>query len=388
MKKIEKINKNKRITVKQTTKIVYVCNSDFGRHGNIGFRTYHVAKETYKQKKLGRIICRGNAQKDVPKKFIKYVFPGYRIFNLGLSFITQFIWKKFPARPIQLHLFDWVVSKKIKKIDADVLHIYEYAPRTIKQAKRQGMKVILDTQMAHGKTADKIFNKNRKHVEENVSAKYANKIIASSQFVVDSYIDSGIDVNKIELIPHGVDLNKFKFSNKKITKKFTCLYVGLVETRKGIEYLIKAWTELNLKNSELVLCGRLNLSLRKQIKKWKKIRNIKFLGFTDPKKYYKNADAFIFPSMLESSAKVLYEAMAAELPIITTFNSGPIFKDGTAGFIIPIRDYKIMKEKLKYLYDNPKQRVKMGKLSRKLVLKHSWKNYGKKLNKLYAKLFS
>jgi len=152
--------------------------------------------------------------------------------------------------------------------------------------------------------------------------------------------------------------------------------------------LIKAWTELNLKNSELVLCGRLNLSLRKQIKKWKKIRNIKFLGFTDPKKYYKNADAFIFPSMLESSAKVLYEAMAAELPIITTFNSGPIFKDGTAGFIIPIRDYKIMKEKLKYLYDNPKQRVKMGKLSRKLVLKHSWKNYGKKLNKLYAKLFS
>ncbi len=371
-------------------KVIYAVNSDLGKHGTIGLRTFYVAKEAYKKGYLKKIICRGNSQKDIPKKNIKKVFPLYRIFNLGLSFISQFLVEKFPARKIQLYLFDFFVSKKLKKsnIQADVLHIYEYAPRTIKQAKKLGMKVVLDTQMAHGKTGDKIFNKKGSYKELDACSKLADKIIASSEFVVQSYIEAKVPKEKMALIPHGVDLKKFNFKSQSKTKKFRCLFVGLIEPRKGMEYLLKAWDKLNMPDAELILCGRINLTMKKTVDKFKKRKNIKFTGFTDPIPYYKSANVFILPSLFESSAKVLYEAMAAGLPIITTFNSGPVFKDGEAGFIIPIRDAKAIADKILYLKNNPSIARKTGNNGRNLVRKFTWDIYGKKLIELYKKLLS
>lgn len=366
-------------------KVLYVCNSDLGKRGNIGLRTYHVAKQAIEKGHDVKIICRGFVKGDIPKSHIEYVNFWYRYVNLGLVFTSQFIWSKFPGRIIQRWIFDELMSRKIKQYDADVLHIYDYADKTIKVAKEMGMKVVLDTQMAHGKTGDKVFGLNREHFNENESAKYADKVICSSKFVVDSYNDAGHKLSKLELIPHGVSLKKIK---KVKSDKFTVIFVGLIEPRKGIQYLIEAWKSLNLKNAELILLGRINKSMSKEVSEFKKLHNVTFTGFTDPAPYYQKADLFVFPSMFESSGKVLYEAMAAQLPIITTHNAGPPFDDGTCGFIVPIMDSNSIADKIKILYDDKKLRNKMGKSARSQVEKlGDWSDYGDKLLGVYNKLF-
>ncbi|MEK6622192.1 MAG: glycosyltransferase family 4 protein, partial [Planctomycetota bacterium] len=41
----------------------------------------------------------------------------------------------------------------------------------------------------------------------------------------------------------------------------------------------------------------------------------------DLKKYWRQAHVFVFPTLLEGSAKVVYEAMSYGLPVITTFKT-------------------------------------------------------------------
>lgn len=373
-------------------KVMYFTNSDLGKHGNIGFRTFHVAKEAYKRGYLDSIVVRGNKQNVIPKKFIKKLFPGYRIINLAMVAITQYAFSWFPSSAIRIWIFDNICRWKIKK--CDVVHIYEDAKRTIKQSHNLGNITIYDTQMAHYASAYSIFNPNgnikekekiAKEVDEIV--KYADYIICSSDFVIKTYIENGIPREKLIKLPHGVDLKKFKVKKyNKEDEKFTCLYVGILTKRKGIKYLLDAWEKLNLQNAELILCGRQDIKLQNFLKKYKNNKTIKFKGFIDPTLEYQKADIFIFPSLWESSAKVLYEAMACELPIITTPNAGPPFKDKTAGFIVPIKNSNAIAEMVKKLYNDKKIRIKMGEQGRKIVEKLSWDNYGKRMNDIYEKL--
>ena len=59
------------------------------------------------------------------------------------------------------------------------------------------------------------------------------------------------------------------------------------------------------------------------------------------------ADVFVFPSLVESFALVLLEAMSVGLPVITTSNTaGPdIMREGIDGFVGPIRDVDFLVEK-------------------------------------------
>ncbi len=373
-------------------KVIYATNSDLGKHGNIGFRTYQVAKEAYKRKYLKKIISRGNCQTIIPKTFIKKVFPLYRPFNLALTAINQFITLKFPAYLINLNLFGILAKNKVEK--CDIFHIYDYSEPLLKKSKKIGNINILDTQMAHPETSyimqKEDWGASEKKTKEffkkfKKMLSYADYIVASSDFVIKTYVNAGVPKHKMIKLNHGVDITKFKKNKQKESSKFICLYVGMITNRKGIKYLLEAWKNAKLKNAELIFCGRISPDMKKIVNK-NKDNSIKFKGFVDPVKYYQKSDVFIFPSLFESSAKVLYEAMSSSLPIITTENAGPAFKDKEAGFIVPIKDAKSIKNKIKILYNSPKLRDKMGNKGRKITEKLSWKEYGKKMNDFYEKI--
>jgi len=126
----------------------------------------------------------------------------------------------------------------------------------------------------------------------------------------------------------------------------------------------------------------------KVVDKYKNNKTIKFVGFADPKEYYKQADVFVLPTIEEGSALVGYEAMASGLPLITTFNSGSIARDKKDGFIVPIRDIPKLKEKIKFMQDNPKKCAEMGKSARKYVEGFTWEKYGEDLVKEYEKIIA
>src|SRR3989339_721248 len=159
------------------------------------------------------------------------------------------------------------------------------------------------------------------------------------------------------------------------------------EFKKGIQYLLPAWEELQLKNAELVIVGRTWPDAAEVVKKYKDNKSIKFLGFCpNPSKYLQQSSVFVSPSIEEGSALTTYEAMATGLPLIATPNTGSVMRNGKEGFIIPIRDINKLKEKIKYMYDNPEIVKQMGKNARKLMEQYSWEKYGENLFKEYLRV--
>ena len=87
----------------------------------------------------------------------------------------------------------------------------------------------------------------------------------------------------------------------------------------------------------------------------------------DPAPYYKEASIFVLPSLSEGNPRVVMEAMAHGLPVITTTNAQSVVEDGKSGFVVPIRDIAALKEKIAYLYNHRDTAEKMGQEARKVM---------------------
>jgi len=114
--------------------------------------------------------------------------------------------------------------------------------------------------------------------------------------------------------------------NFKSKPPWNILYVGRVETRKGIHELIEAVRIIKERaiDFELNVVGegpeleKLKTALPEELG-----QHVRYLGLISDRdklfSLYMNADLFVFPSHEEGFPRVLYEAMAFQVPIITTF---------------------------------------------------------------------
>ena len=87
---------------------------------------------------------------------------------------------------------------------------------------------------------------------------------------------------------------------------------------------------------------------------------------------------------------VISQAMACGLPIISTENTGgsEIIDNNINGYIIPVKNNEILKEKIKELYQNRKKLKRMGLNAYKKSLSDlSWENYGNKIFNAYESLY-
>ena len=224
-----------------------------------------------------------------------------------------------------------------------------------------------------------------KELQEYQEADY---ISIASNFVKRTFLEKGIPEEKLIRVPYGVDIDLFRPISKR-DNIFRIIYAGGITIRKGVHYLLRAVSELGLKNFETCLMGSIAYEIKPLLKKYSK--NFRYLGRVRYKKlyrYYSYGSVFVMPSVEEGMAMVMLQAMACGLPVICTTNTGgeDIVRDGVDGFIIPIRDLKALREKILYLYENPSICYEMGRQARERVKNNfTWDNYGEKIIKCYEK---
>lgn len=134
----------------------------------------------------------------------------------------------------------------------------------------------------------------------------------------------------VEIVPNGVDLERFSTKNKKLSDgKKTILYLGRLEKRKGVDYLLWAYARLRDTHDDvrLVIAGSgvKKKSLQKYVEQYE-IPDVTFAGFIpeDEKvELIANADLYCSPALYgESFGIVLLEAMAVSTPVVAGNNSG------------------------------------------------------------------
>jgi len=155
------------------------------------------------------------------------------------------------------------------------------------------------------------------------------------------------------------------------TNYFNLVSVGRLDNGKNHQLLIKSLEFFKLQKVRLYIFGDgiLKTELEKTIQDLKLENRVFLMGFeSNPYKYLKAADLFVFSSNHEGFPNVILEAMACELPIVSTnCPSGPneIFKVNTDydfsdnvltdyGILVPRNNIKKMVEAINILMQNKK----------------------------------
>jgi len=200
-----------------------------------------------------------------------------------------------------------------------------------------------------------------------------------------------------KIIPNGVDCQRFRPDVTPIDEfdddKRNILFVGRLEKRKGVDYLIRAFQKIKreLPKTRLIVVGpgtRLRHKYEKRIRQ-SKLEGVFFVGyasFGDLPRYFKTADVVCCPATgRESFGIVLLEAMAAGRPIVASNIEGyaSVLTNGAEGLLVPPRDSEKLAEALITLLTDERMREEMGARGRATASQYDWERISQRVMDFY-----
>jgi glycosyltransferase involved in cell wall biosynthesis len=361
------------------------------------FHAFYLAQQLLRRGYLKRLITSYPkfevAKYGIPKDKVRSVVIK-EIIARGWGRMPSFLKKTYNPQYLILEMYDRLASRSYPESDICIA-FSSFGLHTIRKAKNTGAKTIIvrssthmlfqqailreeyerlgvKAQLAHPKVIEK-------ELKEYVETDY---IYTNSSFAKRTFLERGIPEEKLIHIPTGVNLDEFSQLPKR-DNVFRIVYAGAMTLQKGVHYLLQAYSELRIPDSELLLVGGMSDEIKPFFKKHEGI--YRWVGHVPQKilhKYYSQGSVFVIMSIQEGLAGVQAQAMACGLPVVSTKNTGgeDIIRDGKDGFIIPIRDVEALKEKIMYLYDNRDICNEMGQLAKERVSKgFTWDDYGDRM---------
>jgi glycosyltransferase involved in cell wall biosynthesis len=184
--------------------------------------------------------------------------------------------------------------------------------------------------------------------------------------------------DKFVLSPLGVDPEIFAPRPKPPERGyFEILCVGRLTPAKGQHILIDAVERLTRQGRRvrlrLVGGGPDDESLRRHAARTAARECVIFEGALNQDRirdFYAQADAFCIPSFAEGLPVVLMEAMAMEIPCVTTHIAGipELIRDGVNGLLTPPSDADALAKALARLMDDPELRKRIAQSGRARVV--------------------
>lgn len=233
----------------------------------------------------------------------------------------------------------------------------------------------------------------------------AERVAVPSLFVKRSFLSQGFPEKRLVHNPLGTNLKSFSPGVKQ-DDVFRVIYAGSLSVRKGIHYLVRAFMEANIPNSELCLVGGATAEtphlLAGADERVKCIGNVPQARLVN---YYRDSSVFVLPSLEDGFGTVLAQALACGLPLICTTNTGgedllrmsgaePVKLDAgieeyPSGYLMPVRDSQAIATCLKMLAQD--RSLLLSKQETALLLRASgldWNSYAKRAMESYESLHS
>lgn len=221
---------------------------------------------------------------------------------------------------------------------------------------------------------------------------FFTKVACNSFYIKQKMISDGFfKAEKMEIIPNGVDNEKFRNAKKmSLDGDPALLFVGRLEHIKGVDIVVKSMKRIPKELPDAVLHivgdGSMMKRLRSFVISNGLKKRVKFHGFVsqDLPSFYKSADICVFPSRLESFGIMCLEAMSAGKPIIASKVGGipEIIENLENGILVkPTED-----ELLKSLVTLWNDKSLLNEICRNNLIKiknYTWKKTAEKYIKLY-----
>ncbi len=204
-----------------------------------------------------------------------------------------------------------------------------------------------------------------------------------------------------EIIPNGIDYERFARSPEPFEKYRhggpNILFVGRLEKRKGLKYLIRAmggvWEQFPKARLIVVGSGPLLDDYRRLVETHghDKVEFVGFVSSDDLCRYYQSCDLFCAPSTgQESFGIVLLEAMASGKPIVASDIPGyrSVVKHGVEGLLVPPKNEPALTASLVRLLSDPDLMAQMSAAGKKRAEMFSWDKVAERVLAYYEEVLA
>ena len=199
-----------------------------------------------------------------------------------------------------------------------------------------------------------------------------------------------------QIIPNGIDYDHFARDSapwpEYMDGKINILFVGRLEKRKGLRYLLDAYSRLQweIPNTRLLVVGPGSPDKESyRILSARNPQNVVLTGkvsYQDLARYYATADVYCSPATgAESFGIVLLEAMAAGKPVVASDIEAyrNVLTHGREGLLFSKRDPQALADTITYLVNNPDLRRRMGELGQRTAADYRWESIARRVEDYY-----
>lgn len=221
---------------------------------------------------------------------------------------------------------------------------------------------------------------------EKVSgAKFVTTCTAYNKAHLSRVLRDELTSGKLHLVYHGLDTSNYTPASQPYDGQPLVLSVGQLKEKKGHPHLVAACRQLKDRGydftCEIVGEGPQRQELEALIAQLGLEDTITLCGAMPHEavvEKYRAATVFVLPCILardgdrDGIPNVLMEAMAMQLPVVSTYHSGipELVQDRINGLLMPPGDEKALANALGELLDNPALRIRLGQRGRERVREH------------------
>lgn len=304
----------------------------------------------------------------------------------NINFIFKYY--KLYAKFSLTYLFQWNFYKQLNNFD--IIHIqFGNHKSPIDKLKKTGFLKSATILTFHGHDAFfPMYGRIPNNGYYDFFFKFGDLVTVNTPYLEDKVKKLGCPQEKLKVIPVSVDTNFFRpSSNSKLkynNSTLNLINVGRLDKIKGQKYLIEVVSELlelECKVKLTVIGTGEEYDFLKQLIIDNQLTEVITLVGKKSQKEVRNAlqdhDIYIFTPIAledgrcETQGLATLEAQSTELPVVV-FDSGGVkytVDDNVTGFVCKEGDVSRVVNRIKYLYDYPEERKKMGLAARKFVIR-------------------
>ena len=299
--------------------------------------------------------------------FFVYHMKGFSVFKNGFMPAVYRLMREYDV--LQVHeydqIFSWMLYSRLK-----LPTVIYHGPYYHTYARGYNLK---------SRGFDMLFLRNRKYKHV--------RVLTKSEVAADFLRNKGF--SQVRAVGVGVDSEQFSVKEgeevacrlQEDESCFRLLYVGKIEERRNVYFLIELFELLQKKreNIRLVIVGDGEEQYRKafldRIRPWTENGKIIYYQKATQKELaliYQRSDMFVFTSNYEIFGMVLLESMYFGLPVISSMNGGAsvLINSGKNGYVMDSFNADLWAEKILAVAEDEELRHVMGREAKQTIEKH------------------